>query len=135
MIFRTATLALAALALSAPAHAQEAPAAPENAELARLLEGRVAGEPTDCVPTRVNARMYIIDKTALIYDTGRTLYVNYTRYPEVLDSNDVILIRENFPRLCQTTHIELRDPFAPGFSNGSIFLTDFIPYKRASNAD
>ncbi|NCP19762.1 MAG: hypothetical protein GW855_11460 [Erythrobacter sp.] len=135
MIFRTAALALAALAAAAPAQAEEAPAAPENAELAHLLEGRVAGEPTDCVPTRVNARMYIIDKTALVYDTGRTIYVNYTRYPEVLDSNDVILIRENFPRLCKTTHIELRDPFTPSFSNGSIFLTDFIPYKRASNAN
>ena len=47
-------LAIAALAFAAPAGAQSDRSQSDRgqAELAKLLEGRVAGEPTDCVPHR-----------------------------------------------------------------------------------
>ena len=130
MIFRIAALSLTALALAAPAAAERRTG---DERLAELLEGRVAGEPTNCISTRRNARMYIIDDTALVYDTGRTVYINYTRYPEQLDSSDVIVIRDNYPQMCKTTRIEARNPTMVESLGTPLFLTDFIPYKRASS--
>ena len=130
MIFRPAALSLTALALAAPAAAERQTG---DERLAELLEGRVAGEPTNCIPTRRNARMYIIDDTAVIYETGRTVYVNYTRYPENLDSSDVLVIRDNYPTMCTTTRIEVRSPSMIDSLGTPLFLTDFIPYERASD--
>ena len=130
MIFRIAALSLTALALAAPAAAERRTG---DERLAELLEGRVAGEPTNCIPTRRNARMYIIDDTAVIYETGRTVYVNYTRYPENLDSSDVLVIRDNYPTMCKTTRIEVRSPSMIDSLGTPLFLTDFIPYERASD--
>ncbi len=130
MIFRIAALSLTALALVAPAAAERRTG---EERLAELLEGRVAGEPANCIPTRRSARMYIIDDTALIYDAGRTIYVNYTRYPENLTSSDVLVIRDNYPQLCSTTRIETRSSTMIDSLGTPLFLTDFIPYKRASD--
>ena len=94
MTFKLATLALAALAVTAPASAEQSKG---DEQLAKLLEGRVAGEPTRCVPSHVNARIYMIDKTALVYDAGRTIRsspltyeVNGTQYVAVIASNTVL---------------------------------------------
>lgn len=122
-----AALAVAAFSLTTPA-AAERPSGEEK--LAKLLDGRVAGEPTGCVNTRPGARLYIIDDTALVYDAGRTIYVNYTQDPEALDGNDLIVTRNTFAKLCRSTQIETRDRYSPGFTNGALFLTDFVPYHR-----
>lgn len=119
-----AALALAALAAAAPASAKDLTG---EEQLAKVLEGRVAGKPTDCVPPRPSARLYVIDKTALIYDTGRTIYVNYTADPEALDDDDILVVRDPMPSLCRTTQITTRDRTG-GFFSGAIFLKDFIPY-------
>lgn len=120
-------LALAALPLAAPA-AAERPSGEER--LAELLDGRVAGEPTGCVNTRPGARLYIIDDTALVYDAGRTIYVNYTQYPESLDGDDLIVTRNTFAKICRSTQIQTRNRYSPGFTTGTLFLTDFVPYER-----
>ena len=39
-------------------------------------EGREAGQPVSCIPLYGTSDARIIDKTAIIYDTGRTIYVN-----------------------------------------------------------
>ncbi|MBH1943136.1 hypothetical protein I5L01_02715 [Erythrobacter sp. YJ-T3-07] len=100
--------------------------------LDKLLEGRVAGEPSNCVPHRPSARLYIIDKTAVVYDTGSTIYVNYTQDPEALDDDDYLVVRDPSPSLCRTTQITTRDRTGNFFS-GAVFLTDFIPYKRVKD--
>jgi len=133
MTFKLATLAtlgLAALAVTAPASAEQSKG---DEQLAKLLEGRVAGEPTRCVPSHVNARIYMIDKTALVYDAGRTIYINYTAHPEALDSNDMLVIRDATPSFCRTSRVEMRRSYASDSLGYPIFLTDFIPYKRASD--
>ena len=135
MKLRSALPALAALALAMPAAAQDDTQA-ETAKmdrgeqkLAKLLEGRVAGEPTNCVMHRPNARLYVIDETALVYDAGSTIYVNYTSDPESLDDHDYLVLRNPTPSICRTTQITTRDRGSNTFS-GVIFLTDFIPYER-----
>ena len=131
MILRFAIPALTALALAVPASAQSDSHRSHKAQerLEKLLEGRTAGEPTDCVPYRPSARLYIIDETALVYDAGSTVYINYTQDPESLDDGDYLVVRDPSPSLCRTTQITTRNRTG-NFFNGVIFLGDFIPYKR-----
>ena len=128
--FRFAIPMLAALAVASTPALAERQTGQER--LDKLLEGRVAGEPSNCVPHRPSARLYIIDKTAVVYDTGSTIYVNYTQDPEALDDDDYLVVRDPSPSLCRTTQITTRDRTGNFFS-GAVFLTDFIPYKRVKD--
>lgn len=128
--FRFAIPVLAAFAVASTPALAERQTGQER--LDKLLEGRVAGEPSNCVPHRPSARLYIIDKTAVVYDTGSTIYVNYTQDPEALDDDDYLVVRDPSPSLCRTTQITTRDRTGNFFS-GAVFLTDFIPYKRVKD--
>src|SRR3546814_8426165 len=66
-----AIVAAAAVA-AAPAATAREKLEPE-AELAKLLEGRVAGEPQKCIPLSTARSSQIIDKTAIVYKVGSTL--------------------------------------------------------------
>ncbi len=129
--------ALAALTmLSAPAAAQQdAAAEPSKGDikLAKLLEGRVAGEPQSCVRTMPSENINVIDGTALVVGRGRTIYVNVPQYPTSLDDDDILVIRRyNGSQLCRLDWIETRDRFG-GFYSGNVMLNDFVPYTRVEN--
>ncbi|RDS78542.1 hypothetical protein DL238_04600 [Alteriqipengyuania lutimaris] len=98
-------------------------------KLAMKLEGRVAGDPVECLPTSRNVRSSIIDKTAIVYEQGSTVYVNYTRSPEYLDDDDYLVVRSFSTRLCRTDTVTTRDR-SGNFYSGNLQLTQFIPYKR-----
>ncbi|QYU70633.1 hypothetical protein J4558_11155 [Leptolyngbya sp. 15MV] len=85
-----AALAIGALAIPATAGGDR-PTGEEK--LAKMLEGRVAGEPSSCINTLRGSQLQIIDKTAIVFRDGRTLWVNRTAYPESLSSNDYLVIR------------------------------------------
>ena len=131
-----ALIPLAALGMvamvAAPAAADPVSAKGEE-KLAKMLEGRVAGEPTDCVNTlRGGGSLQIIDKTAIVYRQGRTLWVNRTTHPETLDDDDYLVIRHfgSGSRLCRTDNITTRDRTG-NFFTGAIFLQDFVSYRRS----
>ena len=141
--FAIASGAAAALALiaSAPAAAEEEPAkeAPEmtkgEKELAKLLEGRVAGEPQRCIRTLPNDRMRVIDETAYVYGSGNTIYVQRTRDPERIDDNDIVVTRRfNASQLCRLDTVTTVDRLG-GFFTGVAFFEDFIPYTRVKDAE
>ena len=99
-----------ALAVTLPATAQSdvetsVEAAPETKgekRLAKLLEGRVPGEPMRCIRTLPNQRMQTIDGTAYVYGSGNTIYVQRTRDPESIDDNDALVTRRfNSTELCR----------------------------------
>ena len=48
---------------------------PGEAELAELLEGRVAGEPVRCLRQSQHRGVRIIDDTAMVFRSGRTVFV------------------------------------------------------------
>ena len=78
------------LSLSVAADAR--PRIAPEAKLAKLLDGRVAGKPQDCIflPSIRGSR--IIDRTAIVYDAGRTLWVNRPRSgAESLDDDDILV--------------------------------------------
>lgn len=131
------TALVTASMLAAPAAANEdAAAAPTKGEvkLAKLLEGRVAGEPRSCVRSLPSERIEVIDGTALVVGRGNTIYVNIPHDPESLDDSDVLVIRRtNGTSLCRLDWIETHDRFG-GFYTGNVMLSDFVPYTRAKDA-
>lgn len=124
-----AAAAIATLALATgPVAARERPTGDQ--ELAKLLEGRVAGEPRSCINTFVNSDSRVIDNTAIVYGRGRTIWVNRTQIPQDLDRWDSLLIRQSGSQLCRQDIVTTFDN-ASGMYTGNIFLTDFVPYTRA----
>lgn len=134
MKIRRMITVLAGASLLAGPLAAAAPAAPQmtkgEAKLAKLLEGRVAGEPQRCARTSPSANIEIIDDTALVVGRGRTIYVNVPHDPGSLDDNDVLVMRKlNANELCRLDSVETRDR-SGWFYSGNVFLNDFVPYTR-----
>lgn len=112
------------------AEAEAAPLSKGEARLAKLLEGRVAGEPVRCIRTLPNQRMQTIDGTAYVYGSGNTIYVQRTRNPDQIDNNDaMVTTRFNASELCRLDQINTVDPVL-GVFTGAVFFEDFIPYTR-----
>lgn len=124
-----AIIATAAGLMAAPLGA----ARPSGEErLAKLIEGRVAGEPKRCIPTLGSRPLTVIDKTAIVYKDGNRVWVNRTADPRDIDEDDILVIRRfGSSNLCRTDMITLADRFNGTFS-GAIFLGDFVPYEKAS---
>ncbi len=135
----TGGIAALALVAASPALADENSEAGEDAveltegeeRLARLLEGRVAGEPQTCIRQRLNDRVTVIDGTAYVYGRGRTIYVQRTRDPEDIDRFDTLVSRRfNGSQICKMDIVTTIDPVV-GVFTGVVFFDDFIPYTRA----
>ncbi len=130
MIKRTALAAAALTLLTAPGQAAEPAPTRGQAKLAEILDGRVAGEPQRCIRTIGSRSLQQIEDTALVYRDGDTVWVNYTRNPESIDDDDVMVIRKfSATSLCRTDQVELIDRLN-GFLTGVLFLDDFVPYKK-----
>ncbi|MBL9065042.1 MAG: hypothetical protein JNN10_01980 [Sphingopyxis sp.] len=122
-------LAAAALAaIPATASARER-LAPED-QLAKLLEGRVAGEPQNCIPLSMARSSQVIDKTAIVYRVGSTLWVNR---PEggasSLDDDDILVTKLSGSQLCSIDAVQLHDRSSHMYS-GFVSLGKFVPYRR-----
>lgn len=134
-----AALAACALTLSAPSALAEdtanrkaatiKPLTEGEERLAKLLEGREAGEPVSCIRLRTTDRVQVIDKTAIVYGRGNTIYVNYTKDPSDIDDWDTMVTRRFGSQFCKTDIVTTVDR-GSGFFSGAIFLDKFIPYKR-----
>ncbi|OGS58911.1 MAG: hypothetical protein A3J40_03145 [Erythrobacter sp. RIFCSPHIGHO2_12_FULL_63_10] len=109
----------------------EAPAELTKGEqrLAKLLEGRVAGEPKSCISNYPTSRMEVIDKTAYVFGRGNTIYVQRTHHPDDIDDDDVLIMRLYGSQLCRLDIVTTVDRTSR-FYNGNVFLTDFVPYTR-----
>lgn len=121
-----AATAAGAVLLSAPAFAK----ATGEERLAKMLEGREAGEPVSCITMYDSHNLRVIDKTALVYKTGGTIYVNRPHDPKSLDSHDVLVIKRTGSQLCRQDIINTADQ-TTGMYSGAVFLGDFVPYKKA----
>ncbi|HEX8214191.1 MAG TPA: hypothetical protein VF582_01830 [Allosphingosinicella sp.] len=119
----------AILAAAVPAAAAEK-LAPE-AQLARAVEGRVAGAPVHCISLRPTQSSEVITNSAIIYQSGSTLYVNRPRSgAQSLDDQDILLTRTFSSQLCSGDVVEVIDG-SSGMMRGLVFLGEFVPYKRA----
>ena len=102
-----------------------------DAQLAKLLEGRVAGKPVHCISNMSVRNMIIVDKTAIVYDAGTTVYVNHPRMgAEYLDDAWSLLV--TFPTGSQLCSLDRVDVYERGnhIQRGFIGLGEFVPYKK-----
>lgn len=128
-----ASLVAAAAVISlAPAADARHRVAPEE-KLAKLLEGRVAGEPQDCIYLPRIRSSEIIDGTAIVYDAGSTIYVNRPRNgADTLDDDDIMVTDTHGSSLCRIDIVRLHDRTS-FFYDGFVGLGDFVPYKRVAS--
>jgi len=132
------TITCAVLAAALPASGQAAGRATDrapDAQLARALEGRVAGDPVDCIPLRSIRSSRIIDKTAILFEgPGDVLYVNYPDAgAEALDNWAVQVTDTRSSRLCSIDTVHLYDHNFNSFA-GVVFLGKFVPYRKVAAA-
>jgi hypothetical protein len=115
--------------LIAPAEAQRRGLSGEQ-ELARVLKDRVPGRPVNCINLRAINSTRIIAGTAIVYDAGRTLYVNRPRSgADSLDRDDILLTRTTGNQLCSIDTVRLIDRTSR-FPSGFVALDRFVPYTR-----
>ncbi len=128
---RATALAGSAIALTAtgPATA-ETLAEKGEAKLARMLDGRVAGEPVNCINTMRSSRLEVIEHVGLVYNAGDTIYVARPTDPKSLGRMDVLVIDRFGSQLCNTDLIRTVDRYQ-GSLTGVVFIDEFVPYRRS----
>ena len=129
LILAAATVA----ATAAPALAQSDRAARGQADLAKEIEGRTAGEPVKCLNLRDIRSTRIIDRTAIVYETaGGVIYVNTPKGgASSLDKWDVLVTNTHSARLCNVDIVRLYDS-GSRMSSGFVNLGEFVPYRKTS---
>jgi hypothetical protein len=99
-------------------------------QLAKLLEGRVAGKPMECISLRTNAPSTVIDKTAIVYGSGTTVYVQRPKIgASSLNSNDILVTSMVIPQLCNIDTVNIIDRNTL-FWRGFVGLDQFVPYAK-----
>ncbi|MET0309643.1 MAG: hypothetical protein ABW023_13130 [Sphingomonas sp.] len=125
-ILASLILASAALAVPASAADQKTP----QQQLDKLLEGRVAGKPTNCISLTSASSSQVVDGKAIVYRVGGTLYVNEPRSgADSLDSDDILVTKTYGSNLCSIDTINLVDRTSR-FPRGFVILGDFVPYTK-----
>ena len=121
-----ASLAMAGGAVSAkPTLAERG-----EARLAKMLEGREAGEPVSCIPNMPTPNLTVIDRTALVYGSGSVIYVNRTQDPRWISQNNILVSKPtNASQLCKMDSVYTMDR-STHMRGGAVMLEDFVPYKR-----
>ncbi|WP_156842432.1 hypothetical protein [Novosphingobium aquimarinum] len=130
----TATALTAAALLSAPpALARDRVNGEEK--LAKLLEGREAGEPVSCLPLWQTRESQVINKTAIVYGRGNTIWVNRPTNADRLDDRDILVTDLRTSQLCNVDTIQIRDRGPGFFWRGFVGLQDFVPYRKVASAN
>lgn len=128
---RTLLTLIAGAGLLGAIPASARPGESGEAELARILNGRVAGTPVHCVDLHRVTSSRIIPHTAIVYDAGGTLYVNRpVNGAEDLTDFDTMVTRLPSTSLCNVDVVHMVDRTSHSFT-GLVFLGDFVPYRRA----
>ena len=129
-----AAVLAAATVLSLSVAADARPRVAPEEKLAKLLDGRVAGEPQDCIYLPSIRGSRIIDRTAIVYDAGRTLWVNRPRSgASSLNDDDILVtdLRGSGSQLCSIDIIRLHDRTS-FFYSGFVGLGEFVPYRKVA---
>ncbi len=125
-----ATALCGAALVAGPATARQK-LAPEQ-QLDKLLVGRIAGRPVDCISLHQANHTQVIDKTAIVYDAGGVIYVNRPDNPRDLDDDDILVTElRGTDQLCSIDVVKLRDRTS-FFYDGFVSLGEFVPYRRVA---
>ena len=123
-----AAVTVGALGLAGAADAR--PRLTGEEELAKALTGREAGKPVDCIYLPTITSSHIIDRTAIVYESGRTLYVNRPRNgADQLNDSDIMVLNLHSSQLCSIDIVHLHDQTSH-FMTGFVNLGQFLPYTK-----
>jgi hypothetical protein len=103
-------------------------------QLAKMLEGRVAGQPVNCISLFETRDQRVIDKTAIVYGRGDTIYVNRPSNARDLDRDDVMVTNIHGSQLCSVDIVRTHDR-SGFFYTGFVGLEEFVPYRRVARAN
>ena len=121
---------IAASLVATGATAAQARERDPEAQLARALEGRVAGEPVNCIDLHRIRSSRVIEGTAILYDAGSVIYVNRPRNgAQELNRFDTLVTRTPSTHLCSVDVVHTVDLSSDTYT-GSVFLDEFVPYRR-----
>lgn len=137
IVLAGALLASAGVAYAHDNHAHGDHAAPSAAQvraearLAKIVEGRTAGTPEDCIVLQQISSTEVVDGTAIVYRMNNgTIYVNRPPVGASFLRRDVVLVTDTHsPNLCGVDIVRLLDQ-GSRMSAGSVGLGKFIPYPR-----
>jgi hypothetical protein len=100
-----------------------------EAELDRLLEGRIAGPPVRCVNQRLVRTTRVINGTAFVYRIGSVLYVNRPRLgADTLDRRYALVTQRGTSLLCAGDPVQSTDLYS-GITK-LVIPDDFVPWRR-----
>ncbi|NKI99919.1 hypothetical protein [Novosphingobium sp. SG707] len=135
-ILRSAALVGGAMALLGAPLAQARERLTPEQQLAKIIKDRVPGKPVNCINLTEIRSTTIIDKTAIVYDMGSTIYVNRPPYPQSLDDDDVLITKTWGSQLCSVDIVQLatRGGGAGMWWRGSVGLGEFVPYTKPKAA-
>jgi hypothetical protein len=126
--------AVTVLAASSGALAGDKSNTKGEANLARVIQGRTAGEPVNCIDPSRAYMTEVIDKTALIYRMpGGSIYVNRPNIgAKALDHDDVIYSASHSAQLCRFDAVQMVDRGGKGAggSMSAVALGQFVPYSK-----
>lgn len=120
-----------AIALLAAPAAFAKPRPTGEQQLAKVLEGRVAGKPLDCLPMEASSDMQVIDRTAIVYGRGNTIYVNRPSNARTLDSDNILVRKSHTARVCNLDIVDMVDQ-ASHMRVGTVGLNKFVPYTKVA---
>lgn len=124
-------LLAAAMIAAVPAAADARTAVSPEQKLAKILEGRVAGEPRDCIPLNATSRTRIINRTAIVYDNGSTIWVNRpTGGEQSLNDSYTMVTKPTGSQLCSIDTVNMVDGSSRTW-RGFVQLGKFVPYRKA----
>lgn len=129
-LMRAVSLALAALtlAVAGPALADNLS---QEQKLAKALDGRVAGEPVDCIMQHQIRSARIYDHIGILYEMNNGVY--YLNKPksgaESLDWTDIMVTDTHSNQLCSIDIVKLVDS-GTHMQTGFVGLDKFVPYTK-----
>lgn len=125
------SILLGASLIAAPAVA--APRDTPEVQLQKLLAGRTAGKPVDCIPLSSNSSQ-VIEGKAIVYRVGSKLYVNEPRSgAESLNDDDILVTKVFGSQLCSIDTVNLVDR-GSRFPRGFVILGKFVPWTKVKQA-
>ena len=130
-----AGLAVSSCAATPPTAESQAFAARQQAKLASLTAGKVAGAPLSCLPTYRRNDMIIIDDNTIAFRDGRRrVYVNHmlAGCNGLQYGHNALVTRTPTTQLCRGDIAEVLDT-AARITIGSCVFGDFVPYAMAGS--
>lgn len=104
--------------------------AKNEARLAELLKGRVAGEPVSCIPEFKSSSVQVLEGVGFVYGTGSVIYVAKPDRLNDMQWDDIMVVKRTGGQLCNTDIMRTVDRMS-GFTTGVVFLSKFTPYRKA----